>query len=523
MTLPKDPQVEHRARLHALCRELLGERRLIVASNRGPVEYDLASDGALLPRRGRGGLVAALSPVGQLGKMTWIASAMGEADRRAVQAAAGAALKPSLPGLNIDVRLVVCSRNTYHKYYNVVSNPLLWFLQHNMWNAPYTPNIDASTYDAWHSGYVTVNNAFGQAILEELRREDASRFVILHDYQLYLVGKLVREAAPDVRLLHMVHVPWPSPSFWRLLPPPMRRAICEGLCANDIVGFQSQRSARAFLYTVQTFLEEAEVDVQGQTINYGGRLTQVAAYPLSIDVASIRRTGASPRVREYEEGLRARAGELNIVRVDRVDPSRNIVRGFRAFDTLLQRHPGLVGRVKFLAFLTPARARIREYQRNADDLMATANQINERYARENWRPIELFLENNYLQALAGLRLYDVLLVNAIVDGMNLVAKEGPVVNTRDGVLVLSEGTGAYEQLHDATLAVTPTDLEGTAQALYDGLTMPPAERSRRAELLRKLIGEEDLTMWLYHQFAGLYNLVQGSPGATTPATHESKP
>lgn len=508
MVSPRDTYSEHRTRLIATCRELLGDGRLLVASNRGPVEYEFAPDGKVLPRRGRGGLMAGLGTVGQFGKITWVASAMGEADRKAAQEAGDGLIRSPLPGLNINVRFVVCPRNTYHKYYNVFSNPLLWFLQHHMWNSPYTPNIDASTYDAYQNGYVAVNRAFAQAIVEEMAKSGCPRIAILHDYQLYLVAKMVREQMPEALLLHQVHVPWPSPSFWQLLPASMRREICEGLCGNDIVGFQTARSARAFLHTVQAFLDEAEVDHKGQTISYRGRQVKAAAYPISIDVPSIRRAASSARVREHQERLQSLCSEFAIVRVDRIDPSRNIVRGFRAYEILLERHPELRGRAKFLAFLTPSRARVREYQRNVDELMATVNGLNERYATTGWRPVELFMENNYLQALAGLRLYDVLLVNSVVDGMNLAAKEGPIVNTRAGVVILSEGTGAFEQLREGTLVVAPTDLEATARAMYEGLTMAPEERQRRAELLRRLVEEEDIAMWLLHQFADLLALAR---------------
>ncbi|MHB1415566.1 MAG: alpha,alpha-trehalose-phosphate synthase (UDP-forming) [Chloroflexota bacterium] len=518
MTSPYESPVDSRTGLIEACRDLVGEARLVVASNRGPVEYSVGPDGVLAPHRGRGGLVTAFTHISQFTKITWVASAMGDGDRRAAQMATGSRLTSPLRSSNMDVRFVVSPRSSYHKYYNVFSNPLLWFLQHQMWNAPYTPNIDASTYDAWENGYVTINRLFADAVSEELRKGDAGRVAIVHDYQLYLVGKMVREMVPDALLFHLVHTPWPSICFWRLLPAEMRRAICEGLCANDLVGFQTTCSANNFLHTVQMVIEEATVDYSRLTVTHGGHQTAVRVHPTSIDVPGLRRTANSARVREHYDRLEQSCqGVQVIVRVDRIDPSRNILRGFRAYDRLLDQHPELVGKVKFLAFLSPSRTRVREYQRYTEELSGLVQTINERYGGDGWRPLDLYTENNYLQAVAGLLLYDVLLVNPIVDGMNLAAKEGPVINLRDGALLLSDGTGAYEELRDASLVVAPTDLEATAQAFYQALTMNPEERRRRAGELRSRIEREDMIAWLRRQFSDLREVSRAPRQQASPA------
>lgn len=503
MPSPQAPQGDRKARLVEVCRELLQDRHLIVAGNRGPVEYVLSPSGEPVPQRGHGGLVTALGGVSQFCNVTWVASAMGEADRRAAHSAGDGLLHANLPGQNIGLRFVICPRNTYHKYYNVFSNPLLWFLQHYMWNSPYTPNIDASTQDAWDNGYVAVNQAFADGVVAEMRRPGTAPVAMIHDYQLYLVGRMVREAVPWALLSHFVHVPWPSSGSWRLLPSSLRRQILDGLLANDLVGFQTVQSARDFLYSVEAFLPEARLDLGGWKVSYREHSTRVGVYPTSVDVTALRRAASSPRVQEYQARIAAMRSEQTIVRVDRVDPSRNIVRGFRAFEIMLERHPELARRVTFLAFLTPSRTRVREYQRYGEEVTAVVNAINSRHGDDGWQPIKIFLENNYLQALAALRLYDVLLVNSVADGMNLVAKEGPMVNTRDGVLVLSEGTGAFDQLRSACLEVAPTDLEGTAQALYVALSMDASERQSRTARLRELLDQTDVTDWLYAQFMDL--------------------
>lgn len=487
------------ARIEELCQELLSQRRLILVSNRGPVEYHQASDGSLQGRRGSGGVVTALTAVNRHADLTWVAAAMTEADRQAAEMAQGKAVVTSYQGHKLAVRFVITPRSTYHKYYNIFCNPLLWFLQHYMWNSPYTPNVNASIYDAWENGYVPVNQAFAQAVAEDSAGDEVPPFVMIHDYQLYLCPGMVRQLLPQAIIEHFVHIPWPAPSYWQLLPATMRGPICQHLCAANIVGFQTVRDVRNFLHTCEAFLERAEVDYRDATVWLDGHLTAVRAYPISVDVPGLKLLARSPRVREYEEQLRPRCGDYTIVRVDRVEPSKNIVRGFRAFDLLLERHPEFRGRVKFLAFLVPSRGHIRQYQHYLEEVQDQVNSLNEKYGPT----IDIFYENNYPQAIAGMRLYDVLLVNAVIDGMNLVAKEGPVVNARDGVLILSEAVGAFAQLGPHTLPVSPADVEGTAQALYTALTMDPEERKRRAAALRQAVEKEDLTVWLCRQLEDL--------------------
>jgi trehalose 6-phosphate synthase len=278
-------------------------------------------------------------------------------------------------------------------------------------------------------------------------------------------------------------------------------AICRGLCASDIVGLQTQGDVHNFLHTCEVFIEGAEVDYRERNILLDGRQIKVRSYPVSVDVANLRRQVRSPLFKEYGEKLQPYLGEKTIVRVDRLEPSKNIVRGFRAFDILLQRYPDLLGKVRFLAFLVPTRSRIKQYRRYAEEVDEAIVAINAKYGNDEWQPVTVFYENNYTQALAAMRLYDVLLVNPVADGMNLVAKEGPMVNTRDGVLVLSETAGAFEQLRKSALSVTPCDLEGAADAIYRALSMSPEEKSQRAASMKKSIEEEDLAWWLHRQLS----------------------
>ncbi|MBA7621089.1 Validamine 7-phosphate valienyltransferase [subsurface metagenome] len=496
-----------RAQLSPSCQELLERKGLILASNRGPIEYHINADGKLQWRRGSGGVVTALSAISQYVDLTWVASAMGEADRRAAERARGDHFEAPLQGHKLHLRFVVSPGNTYHKFYSIFCNPLLWFMQHYMWNSAHTPNVDAKVYDAWENGYMAVNKSFAQAVVAEASGYDQPPLIMLHDYHLYLAAGYIRKQIPNAILQHFTHIPWPGPYYWQLLPCSMRKAICEGLCANDIVGLQTTRDVQSFLHTCEVFIEGAKVDYANRTVLINDHQTKVNSYPISVDVAHLRSAVNSSWVEEYEEKLRPLCRAKTIVRVDRMEPSKNIVRGFRAFDMMLERHPEFIGNVNFLAFLVPSRTHIRQYQRYALEVKEIIDAINSKYGNEKWQPITVFYENNYPQAIAGMRFYDVLLVNPVIDGMNLVAKEGPTVNIRDGVLVLSETAGAHEQLGEHVLTIGPTDLEATTEALHQALTMPAAERKRRAAALRKSVEEYDITVWLQRQLEDITALV----------------
>ena len=495
------------SRLKELCSQRFSSRRLILAANRGPIEYYFTEDRQLRSRRGSGGIVTALGSLSNYVELNWIVSAMGEGDREIARRAQGKRFAIPSVSNNLYLNFIVCPRNVYHKFYSIICNPLLWFLQHYMWNSPRTPNITWQVHDAWENGYVPVNQAFAQAVIAEASDNESPPIVILNDYHLYLASSYIREQMPSLVIQHFIHIPWPSPSYWQLLPGYMRQAIHRSLCTTDIVGLQTRSDVRNFLHCCEAFINEAKIDYEQQTVQLNGHILQVKAYPVSVDVDGLRKLVTSARVKEYEEKLRHLCGEQTIIRVDRVEPSKNIIRGFRAFDTLLERYPQFLGKVKFLAFLVPTRTHLKLYQRYIEEVTQIIEDINSKYGTEEWHPIDFFYENNYIQAISGMCLYDVLLVNAVIDGMNLVAKEGPTVNNRGGVLILSETVGACEQLGQNALTVAPTDLEGTTQALYTALTMPLEERNKRAAELKKSIEEEDITNWLSCLLEDAANLI----------------
>jgi len=485
--------------LTELCEAVFSQRPLILVSNRGPVEHQMTSDGRPEARRGSGSVVTAFNSLAQKFEFTWVASAMSEGDRVVSENGQGLHIKSPLPGHQINLRYVVTPRRVYHKYYNILCNPLLWFLQHYMWNPPYNPNVDAAVHDAWESGYIPVNQAFANAVIAEAQALEQAPIVIGHDYHLYLMPEFVRQGVPDAVIQHFVHIPWPTPQYWHMIPDYIIRRICESLCATDLLGFQTIGDVRCFLDTVEEFVPDVTVDRTSHTVARNGRTTSVKVYPISINVEEVQRIANTPRALDYENRLSADTGDVTIVRIDRAEPNKNIVRGFRAYELMLTRYPELKGRVKFLAFLVPSRTHIRQYQRYMDEIQQVIQQINNNHGTDDWQPIVPFIENNYTQAIAGMKLYDVLLVNTIIEGMNLVAKEGPVVNNRYGVLVLSHSSGVYHQLADGAISVSPTDIEGTMEALHQAITMSAKDRKDRAARMLNSVCREDINHWLYQQ------------------------
>ena len=481
--------------------KLLGDRRLIIATNRGPISFAASADGSLRPRRGSGGLVTALAHVGRHVPVTWVAAAMGEGDRRA-------ALDPELlrraagRGDALRLRFAVLDRAVYEQAYNVIANPLLWFLQHQMWNLPERPHIDATVMRAWDRGYVPLNEGFAKEVLAEAGDDERPR-IMLHDYHLYLAAEPIREARPRAILSHFTHIPWPPSSIWQTIAPVIRESLLTGLLANDVVGFQTERFAHNFMRSVESFLPDAEVDYEARQVHRRDRTTQVRSYPISIDVEATRRVASSLAARRRAAQLLARARRRVIVRVDRLEPSKNIIRGFLAYEALLHQHPRLRGEISFMAFLVPSRTSLREYSEYGRNVQDVVDRINARYGRADWRPVDIFYENDYAQALAAMSIADVVLVNPLVDGMNLVAKEAVVVSQRDAVLVLSETAGAFDQLADGALSVAPADIVGTTDALARALEMPADERHRRLAVMREGVEREDITWWLRRQLQDL--------------------
>lgn len=484
------------------------QERLILVSNRGPAEHCASANGRMEQQCNAGGVATVLEALAPRWPVTWIASAADPADH--LLAADGATIPL---GNERRLRLVAPPREAYDLFYGTFCNPILWFVQHAMTDRLDARDIDSDAVDAWQRGYVPVNQSFAEAVIDELDSRPGRALVMLHDYHLYAAPLFIRNRRPDARLQHFVHIPWPEPATWRVLREPIVQSICEGLLANDSVVFQTEAYARNFVETCRAYLQDVAVDAGGGLLSHAGQTTRVWANPVSVDIWELRRELSSPEAERYREKLLAPDGMRTIVRVDRLDPSKNAAAGFRAFGRLLERHPEWVGKARFLAFLVPSRSAIPEYQRYAKEVFAAADEVNARFGTPDWTPICAFHEHNRLQALVAMSMYDVLLVNPVLDGMNLVAKEGPAVNTKNGVLVLSETAGSHDELRAGALSLRPNDIEGTAVALDRALRMPVEERRERMQRLREAIIRHDLRRW----FRLLLEDLEHTPVTSLPA------
>lgn len=494
-------------------RRLLGSRNLLIVSNRGPVTFQFFEDGTMSFERGGGGLVTALLGLARQVRGTWVATAMSEADR--VFREGEISLDGEGEASTIRLEYLGLDPEAYAGYYNVIANPLLWFLQHMMWDFVHDPTITRDTWKAWDDGYVAVNREFAATVAKILRAEQGKTLIMMQDYHLYLVPRFVRQflRPRDARrpiLSHFIHIPWPGPTDWSVLPGRMRESILDGLCANDLLGFQTRLDAMNFIRTCESLLPNARVNYRKGRVWHRNHVTYVRDFPISIDVTGLREQAASKEVEEYYHQFNqfsSRFAEMRmIVRIERIEPSKNIVRGFQAYEEMLETYPEHRGKVQFLALLVPSRLEVEEYQSYLDELMAAAGHVNARYGTSDWEPVRVMVGENLPRALAALRLYDVLLVNPVADGMNLVAKEGPTINERDGALVLSERAGASQQLGPDAIVITPFDVHATAIALHDALTMPEPERHYRAQRLRASIEQNDITSWLCAQLSEIKRL-----------------
>lgn len=462
-------------------------RRLVVVSNRGPLGYRHGADGGLEAMRGAGGLVTALRPLVDRHEITWVASAMGDAELQL--AAEGPRLERSADGAAFTLRLVAHDPEAYRQYYGVIANPVLWFVQHGLWDLKHNPDADLGA--PWRDGYVAVNTTFAAAAVEELdRAPGASLFV--HDYQLYLVPKLVRAARPEARIAHFVHIPWVGPDAWAVLPPAISRAVHDGLLACDSVGFHTERWRAAFVDSCEALLGRG-ADAE--------RLSH--ANPIAVDAREFDELAASDAVRLRRGALLAERPEVLVLRVDRTDPSKNAVRGFDAFGRLLERSPELRGRVGLIALLDPSRQEIPEYVDYRQATERAATDVNERYARPGWSPVRIDVRDDFPASVAAYLEYDVLLVNPVMDGLNLVAKEAPLVNARNGVLVLSRTAGAYEELSEWVVPVNPLDVDGQAEALQRAIELPRAERQAFLAAVAAHVRTHDLEAWASRELAEL--------------------
>jgi trehalose 6-phosphate synthase len=473
------------------------ESPLVVVSNRGPVTFERSATGGFQAERGAGGLVTTLSGVFYRDEATWVSAAMSEADREVPRRLA------LDEATDLRLRFVSLDPKVYDGYYNGISNGILWFTHHFLWDIARTPVFDESTDDAWRS-YEEANRAFADAL--DGFPHDA--VFLIQDYQLALVPMYLREHRPDARIIHFSHTPFAGQTYLRLLPIGMRESLLRGMAAADVIGFQSRTWAENFLLSARG-LAGAKPDLRRSRLTIDGRTSLVRTFPVSVGAEGLRAIAATPQVQTIRDEITASLGDQRLLlRVDRLEPSKNILRGYLAYELFLRRNPGWRGRVRFLSLLTPSREELTAYREYGDACLAEAHRINTELGHDGWAPIVVRLQHDMDYAVAAYSLYDALLVNPVYDGMNLVAMEGPVVNRRGGVLVLSRNAGAYGRLGRHAVPVNPFDVRETADAIQTALEMHEDDRLRRARGLSRTVLAHTPAHWLAQQLEMLDRAVR---------------
>ncbi|POM25626.1 Trehalose-phosphate synthase [Actinomadura rubteroloni] len=471
--------------------------RVLVASNRGPVSFSTADDGTLVPRRGGGGLVSGLTGAGEV---LWVCAALSEADRTAARKAPDGRIDQAGHDTgDAAVRMLDIPAATFERAYNGMANSTLWFVHHMLYDLPGEPCFDARARRDRQS-YEAYNAAFADALARDAA---PGAKVAVQDYHLALAPAMLRERRPDLRIAHFSHTPWAPPDYFRLLPDDLGAALLAGVLGADHAGFLAERWASAFLACCE-LLPGARVDHAARTVRYAGHVTHVGVHGLGVDGPALRSRASEPDVLARETALRDRVGDRRlIVRIDRTELSKNIVRGLAAYRELLTDHPEWHGRVTHLVFAYPSRTDLAVYRAYTDAVLRTAADIRAEFGTADWEPLIVEVNDDYPRSLAAYALADVLLVNPVRDGMNLVAKEGPVVS-RDGcALVLSREAGAAADLGEDALTVNPFDVSQTAAALHRALLMPADVRAARCARLAERATALPPRAWLAAQLAAL--------------------
>ncbi|MER7682200.1 trehalose-6-phosphate synthase [Streptomyces sp. NPDC096934] len=460
-----------------------GTHRILVASNRGPVSYEVGEDGSLRARRGGGGLVSGLSAIGPDAGALWVCSALGEGDREAVRRGVG----------EDGVRMLDVDAAVHADAYNGIANSVLWFVHHMLYQTPLEPVFDQEFRRQWAS-YEAYNGAFARALADEAAE---GAVVIVQDYHLTLVPGMLRELRPDLRIGHFSHTPWAPVDYFRMLPDDIAGQVLRGMLGADRLGFLTHRWADAFTACCETLVG-------------GLGDTRIGVHGLGADADFLRGRSHEPDVAERMAALRAQIGEgpdgrarRAIVRVDRTELSKNIVRGLLAYRQLLADRPEWRERVVHVAFAYPSRQDLAVYRDYTAAVQTLAEEINSEYGTPGWTPVVLHVKDDFARSLAAYRLADVALVNPIRDGMNLVAKEVPVVSDEGCVLVLSREAGAYEELGEDAVAVNPYDVVGTARALHEALSLPAGERAERTKRLAAAATALPPAQWFLEQLRAL--------------------
>src|SRR5579859_699598 len=476
-------------------------RQVLIASNRGPVSFSRGDDGRLAVRRGGGGVVSGLSSVASHEDLLWVCAALTDGDRIAARTAPGGMLGlDGSPGGSA-VQMLDIPVATFNRAYNTVANSVLWFVHHMLYDTPNEPQFGIAFRRDWDA-YRDYNTAFAKA-LASAADELLDVRAVIQDYHLALAPRMLAELRPGCKIAHFSHTPWAPVEYFRLLPDPVAAEVLDGILGADHAGFLSERWADAFTDCCERVLG-ASVDAGRRRVKYRGHVTGIGVHPLGVDAADLADRAARQDVESRMAALAEVIGDRKlIVRVDRSELSKNIVRGLVAYRELLRAHPEWQGRVMMLALAYPSRHDLPEYREYAASVQRLAGRIEDEFGTPDWTPILLSTRDDYARSLAGYRLADVLLVNPIRDGMNLVAKEGPILSDRCCALVLSREAGAADELGEHALLVNPFDISATADALHQALLMPADERNRRCRSLAAAGSAFPPAAWLASQLAAL--------------------
>jgi trehalose 6-phosphate synthase len=472
---------------------------VVIIANRGPRDF-VWSKGSWVVRPSSGGLVSMLTPLARQPNVVWFCCVSEPPDARNAERGLFTTAADQQDS-RLHVVPVPLPAATYHAYYGEISNEVLWMLQHRVIGTNGFESLDRRRYEAWSDGYLIANQRLAEAVVATCASAQA---FLIQDYHLYPLPNLLRAAFPGTPILHFTHIPFPDIPIMKLLPAPWREVILRGLLGADVVGMQTPLDIQAFLACCKEMLG-CRVDFSTSTaIAPDGRTVAARAYAASVDPRALTRTMASASVAAARARLAPEMGELSIIRVDRLDPSKNQLIGFLAFERLLEMRPDLRPRLRFSAFLVPSRTDLSVYRAYRDMIYACIERINERFATDcGGPPILVYYTNDREQALAAMEACDALLINSLQDGMNLVAKEWALVSRRPGVLVLSETTGVANDARGCALLVSPLDVEGTARALTEALDMPASARMDQLTCFRDRIYRWTAEDWLSAQLRDL--------------------
>jgi trehalose 6-phosphate synthase len=473
------------------------EGTIIIVSNRGPHNF-VREEGRWVAKPATSGLASMIEPLARQPNVAWFCCVSeppgSEAERDALFTTAKDQTDPDLNVVPVPLPAAI-----YHDYYGEISNEVLWMLQHGLVGEFGFAAIDERRHLAWEH-YLEANRRMAEAIVAT---ELPVRAFLIEDYHLYPLTALLRERYAETPSLHFLHVPFPDPAVLKLVPPRWRESILRGLLGANVVGLQTAANVRSFLACCQELLGST-VDYDRNVVIMPGRTVRVRAFPASVDPSALQTLQNSDAVAEARQRLAVEKRELNVIRVDRIEPTKNQVVGFMAFGRMLDQHPELVGRVRFLAFLIPSRTDSTIYRDYYDAVFQAIKQINDRFAPAcGFEPIKVFYTNDRPLAFAAMESCDVLLVNSRQDGMNLIAKEWAVLAKKPGALLVSETAGVAAEARESATLLSPLDLEGTARALADALVMPETERSARLERFRSSISKWTTRTWLDAQLQEL--------------------